>query len=261
MRKLAIVLGLGEVGKPIFNLLTRAYETTQVRTYDPLTVINPPTPGEVFDYMHICFPQTPRFFEYLKEYVILYEPKCIIIHSTLHPGTMMQLAKQYHEFSIDSPAIFYSPVRGNIKDGMEWGLKHYTKFFAGAFDYGPKNAAAIVLHLDQAGIPAKAVDSPKSLEYAKLFNLAYYGSCIAIFQEFERIVEAEDLNYDEIKTFIFSTEGESGGKVRRSFYYGGHIDGHCVIPALEKLVAAHDVDLFKDVILSNIRRERELTLK
>lgn len=264
-RKTAIVLGLGEIGRPIWNLLSSAYGVTEVRGFDPVKEINPPSPGEKFNFMHICFPQTqyfvPAVYEYAQKYLEDDEdkPNYIIIHSTLHPGTMKKLAFVFNIIANnDFPHVFYSPVRGNIRDDMEWGLKTYTKFVAGAYNY---STDTVIHHLKTAGMPAKQVSSPKSLEYSKLFNLAYYGTCIAIFQEIERVVESENLNYEEIKDFIFSTETDSKGKVPRPRYYGGHIGGHCVIPALEKLIAAHDSELFKSVILSNVKRERELTLK
>jgi UDP-N-acetyl-D-mannosaminuronate dehydrogenase len=262
-KKLALVIGLGEVGKPILEMLQDAYDESKVYGRD----IETPCWGKYgfkdeFEFMHICIPQTPKFLKIIADYVEQYDPQYVIIHSTLHPGTMRRIARRFNVvIDENQPHFYYSPVRANVRDGMKWGLTTYTKYVSGAFNYSSDD---VVDHLAGSGMPTKPVYSVASLEYAKLFNLAYYGTCIAIFQAFERIVEDQELDYDEIKEFIFSTQNEAqaGGKnVPRPYYYGGHIDGHCVIPALEKIVAAYDVDLFRAVIASNVKRERELTLK
>lgn len=261
VKKLAVVIGLGEVGKPIYKLLNDSYGEKEIygRDIDEPNWAHSQLPKPTFEFMHICIPQTPKFFGIVKSYVAQYEPVQVIVHSTLHPGSIKKINSQVYR---GDPTFYYSPVRGNLRDGMEWGLKTYTKFVAPMFNYiGVHNDSRVVDHLEGAQMPTKLVRSPESLEYSKIFNLAYYGTSIAIFQEFERIIEAKNLNYDEIKDFIFSTETDSAGLVPRPRYYGGHIGGHCIIPALEKIIAAHDVDLFKAVIESNVKRERELTLK
>jgi hypothetical protein len=269
---LALVIGMGEVGKPLFKLLSAHYGRFEVKSRD----LGPVAWKDTFQYLHICFPQTQNFLEAVADYVVEYSAPNVIIHSTLSPGMTEYLEARLLDANRSS--VFYSPVRANVRDGMIWGMKTYTKYLAPAKRTGMLNLEAVVQakeHLEGAGMSVKIVEDATSLEYAKLFNLAYYGVCIALFQEFERIVEEGaaltpacaqkgKLDYRVIRDFIGSTgeEAKKGGKdVPRPLYYGGFIGGHCIIPALEKLVAAHEIPLFEAVLESNIKRGRELLFR
>lgn len=250
-RKLAIVLGLGEVGKPIHNMLSSAYGFDEVKGKD----IGPLYPPYKFKYMHVCIPQSPSFIPALDDYVKEFEPEVIIAHSTLSPGISSYLDGRY-----DAP-VYYSPVRGNIKDGMRWSLGKYTKYLA-AYGYSESEVKPVVDHLEGAGFKVKFINDPFALEWAKLLDLVWYGLNIAFYQEIERLSEKKNFDYDVIREFITSTPGESEGKVQRSFFYGGYIGGHCVIPAVEKIMAGEPECTFRmmlrAVLESNIKRREEL---
>lgn len=260
-RNLAVVIGLGEVGAPILELLTGAYGH-RVRGRD---IEEPdwrfggsPLKDPKFEFMHICFPETTNFLKEVAGYVTKYDPDILIIHSTLSPGLTEKVSKYLKGLR----GVFFSPVRGNMRDGMIWSLKAYSKFLAPCSKTGIDSdiIARAKAHLEGASMSVELVSNAKTLEYAKLLDLAYYGTCIAVFQEIERIVEAENLQYATIKEFIASTEEESQGKVPRTLYYGGHIRGHCVIPAIEKILGEHDIPLLRAVLESNMKRYRELLL-
>lgn len=268
MKTLAVVIGLGEIGETIRKMLVDAYGVNQVKGRD---IDTPDWKNYQFKFMHICFPQSPTFTDDIGEYMDVYHPEIVIIHSTLSPGMTDWL--QAHLSETMTPdlttayrSIFYSPVRGNVKDGMEWCLKHYTKYIAGSVDTRKVmevNARAnAVLHLKEAGFKVKVIeDSALSLEYAKLLDLCWYGLNIAFYQEVARIEEKGNLDPVLIKNFIESTPVESEGKVPRHVFYGGFIGGHCVIQGIRKILAVHDVPMLRAVIDSNIKREIELTLK
>ena len=262
MSKLAIVIGGGEIGTPIYEMLRDAYGKEAFCRDAEKPVWESLFPGRSFTFLHICFPQTIDWTKHVLGYVEKYKPKAVIIHSTLHPGTTEQLNEL-------CPIFYYSPVRGNIKDGMRWSLEHYTKYVS---RLGPDRKGApakhenwekldqkVLDHLNGAGLKVKMVDDTTSLEYAKVLDLCWYGLNIAFYQELERICEPL-LDYPIIREFIESTPTESEGKVSRTVYYGGFIGGHCVIPAFEKLLALHDVPMIKAALESNIKRERELTM-
>lgn len=267
----AVVIGLGEIGKPILQLLSEAYDDkihdNRIRGRD---VEEPnwrfggiPLKDPTFTFMHICFPESTTFLNEVATYVSMYSPENLIIHSTLSPG-MTDKIGEYLWDTDGLPGIFYSPVRGNTRDGMIWGLKTYTKFFA---PYRMTYLMAKDLisftkdHLEKAGMNVQVINSAISLEYGKLFNLAYYAACISFFQGLERIVEAKSLNYDVIKQFISSTEEESEGKVPRPLYYGGYIGGHCVIQGVEKILAQNNMPLLEAILESNIKRYKERLFK
>ena len=245
MSKLALVIGEGEIGTPIFELLASTHNPDEIFCRD----IEEPPWHHQFSFLHICFPQNINWNEAIWKYVNSYKPKAVIIHSTLHPGSTEQLNKI-------KPIFYYSPVRGNIKDGMKWSLLQYTKYLAGPTDH--RIFQYLKDHMSKT-FKIKMVQDTTSLEYAKILDLCLYGLNIAFYQELERI--AEPHNYNLIRDFIESTTSESEGKVPRVIYYGGFIGGHCVVPAFEKLLALHDVPLIKAALDSNIRRERELTIR
>ena len=140
--KLAVVLGLGEIGGPIFHMISDAYGDDQVYDKD-IEPANWSHRKFHFKYMHVCIPQSPAFLPALKEYVAEYQPEYIIIHSTLSPGMTSYLD------SVFIAPVFYSPVRGNINDGMRWSLERYTKYVA-AFGYAEHEYRPVVDHLKKA---------------------------------------------------------------------------------------------------------------
>jgi hypothetical protein len=258
-RRLAIVLGLGEVGHHVWVMLAKAYgvssppsETDPVQCYDPYKIpeqLRYPPIGE-FEFMHVCYPQGPGFVQSIQEYAEKYEPSHIIIHSTISPGILENLQPNVHAM------LHYSPVRGNMRDGMMEGLKGYTKYIASFMQHLPGEEDAQV-HLIGAGFKIKPVSQINALIWAKLLDLAWYGLNIAFYQEVERIVP-ELWDYNVVKDFIESTPVESEGKARRELFYGGYIGGHCVIQGIEKILAEKDIPMLRAVIDSNIKREVEL---
>lgn len=266
-RHLAVVIGLGEIGRPIYQMLSEAYGRNEVRGKD--LFYPDPDSGitramdHTFRYMHTCFPQSPDFVQQLRDYIREYSPKCVIIHSTLSPGMTTYLDGEFSS-KIESddppgdhyPDIFYSPVRGNIKDGMLWSLKKYTKFVAG-FGIDGIDITMMLQHLTEAGFKVRYVEDPYALECAKIWDLAWYGLNIAFYQVMERTLN--ETAVDVTRVFIESTPAESEGKAPRTLLYGGHIGGHCVIQAIEKVLAEWDIPMLRAALDSNIKRSLELT--
>jgi hypothetical protein len=246
--KLAVVLGLGEIGQPIFQMISDAYGDDLVYDKD-IGPANWSHHNYHFKYMHVCIPQSPSFVPALTEYVKQYGPQYIIIHSTLSPGVSMYLDSLYEA------SVYYSPVRGNIKDGMLWSLERYTKYVA-AWNYSEE----VVQHMKKAFPKTVFVEDPTALEWAKILDLAWYGLNIGFYQEAERLSEEKNFDYGVVKEFIKSTPEESEGKAARTLFYGGYIGGHCVIQAIEKVLSQKDIPMLREVIFSNIQRQEELLL-
>jgi len=246
--KEAIVIGLGEIGEPIHQMIKDAYGPDEVWGWDLRHLVKPELH---FKFMHICFPQSSKFVSALKGYVELYHPEHIIIHSTLSPGILAYLD------SILNATVYYSPVRGNLKDGMRWSLEKYTKYIASYNDF---EKDLVLKHLRTAGFPAESVTDPNALEWAKILDLAWYGLNIGFYQEIERLSEETGFDYSVVSNFIKTTPEESDGKAARTLFYGGYIGGHCVIPAIEKVLASKNIPMLRAVIDSNIKRGEELLL-
>src|SRR5437868_5842335 len=120
MSQKVIVVGLGEVGKPLFEIIKTRYEVFGVD-------IDLTAPLNRCDVMHICFPFDDRkFVGQVLDYIRRYQPALAIINSTVSPGTTRCLARE------SGLAVVNSPVRGK-HTRMQEELLNYTKFI-GALD-------------------------------------------------------------------------------------------------------------------------------
>ena len=109
------------------------------------------------------------------------------------------------------------------------------------------------------GFKTKICASSLETEFMKIVNTTYYGICIAWFQEIERICDKYNLNVENVREFIKSTGDESGGRVPRPVYYGGHIGGHCVISNALLLQQTFPSKFIGALLESNEKRKKETT--
>lgn len=278
----ALVIGMGEVGEPLWKMLVKAYGANEVKARD----IKPAWMNFTFEFLHICFPQNQNFIDNVVKYAQIYKPQQIILHSTVSPGmtdriyeellmkfgTPSAINPDIIRLSSTSPMVYFSPVNANTRDGMEWGFKTYTKYLApsalarecpidSAIPDRLKIRAEEIIsaadHLTGAGFKVELVSNLKALEYAKLLDLCWFGVNIAFFQEVERLLDDED--YQVLKNFMTMIDEKSEGKAPRVVFYGGYIGGHCVVPAMEKILAVTDSGMLKEALISNIKRKEELT--
>ena len=96
-----IVLGTGEVGRPLLNILSKEFDCVAV-DIKPVDVSKP------CSVLHVCYPfQIPDFVWTTMGYVNKYQPALTIINSTVAPGTTREV-----QGVIGDRALAYSPVRG-----------------------------------------------------------------------------------------------------------------------------------------------------
>jgi len=238
-----IIIGLGEVGSGLYELVKQFHET-ETLDLKPKHIVGSS------DVMHICFSYNKEFVDNALNYVKQFEPKLLLIESTTRPGTTDAIAKK-----LPKTLVCHSPVRGRHEDTIVLGLKTYTKYLGPCSNEAAEFAKE---YYQDLGLKVYIAKSPLETEFAKLMNLSYFGACIGIFQEFERIVEKYNLKRDDIMNFIESTQTDSNGKVPRPLYYGAYIGGHCVTPALERLQEFCEFQIFKEVLKSNERRLKEI---
>ena len=120
-----IVAGLGEIGLPILKILSKkekivGYDIDKKLMNEKKFLQLNELPTSL---LHIAIPVTSKFdFDVIQLYK-KFKPDCIVIHSTIPPGTTERLQKK-----LSSP-IIYSATRG-VHKRMLRDLKRYTKFFA-----------------------------------------------------------------------------------------------------------------------------------
>lgn len=238
MRKSKVVVaGLGEVGKPLFELISKHHDVIGVD-------ISPASRIEEADILHVCYPfQMKDFIGETARYISLFKPTLTIVNSTVAVGTTRAIAER------TGAAVVNSPVRGKHARMLE-ELSIYTKF-VGAIDTSARDQA--VRHLESVGLKTKSLSSPEATELAKLTETTYFGLMIAWAQELERYCDQSGQNYDEIVSFYDEIKFFPPVK-----YFPGVIGGHCVMPNIKILSKyTHSVVLEAIQASNKMKAERD----
>lgn len=232
-----VVAGLGEVGKPLFEVLSRHYDVIGVD-------ISPAERIEQADVLHICYPfQIKDFIGETARYIELFKPAVTIVNSTVAVGTTRAIAER------TGTAVVNSPVRGKHARMLE-ELQKYVKFIGAADPAVGEEAAA---HFQAAGLKTKILSSPEATELAKLTETTYFGVMIAWAQEVERYCDQSGQSYEEVTSFY-----DEIGFFPAVKYFPGVIGGHCVMPNIKILSKYTHSPLLEAIQLSNkMKVERE----
>ena len=243
-----VVAGLGEIGLPILKILSKkenvvGYDLNEkLMNKTKFTKLNElPT-----SFLHVAIPVTTKFNSNLVQLYKKFKPDCIVIHSTIPPGTTEKLQKK-----LDSP-IIYSATRG-IHKRMLKDLKRYTKFFA-ISNSAPKKQWAIKTFskkMKNYVIKTKQMSKPETLELAKILcDTSYLGWLINYSQITNVIAKNFGVNYDEMWKFSDEIHKILGNRPKM---YPGYIGGHCVIPNLE-LINNKTLNLIKEMNTSYVKK-------
>ena len=233
-----VVVGLGEVGRPLFEVVSKEYQAIGV------DISPPPEPFAEVDILHICFPfGVADFVGETARYIALFRPRLTIINSTVAVGTTRAVAKR------TGAAVVNSPVRGKHAH-MKEDLLRYTKFVGGL---NPADAKRAADHFHSLGIKTNVLSSSEATELAKLTETTYFGLMIAWAQEIERYCDQLGVNYEEIVSFYDEINFFPPIK-----YFPGVIGGHCVMPNIKILRELHSSDILEAIESSNKHKiERE----
>tara|TARA_A100001037_G_C15113613_1_gene620271 strand:- start:576 stop:1337 length:762 start_codon:yes stop_codon:yes gene_type:complete len=234
-----IVVGLGEIGKPILKLISKkelvvGYDLDKklmdTKKFKKLETLQT-------RFLHIAIPVTKKFNSNTIELCDKFQPECIVIHSTISPGTTEKLQKK-----LELPVIF-SATRG-VHKRMLKDLKRYTKFFA-ISKTAPRKTWAISQYqstMKKCGIKTEKMSTPETLELGKILcDTSYLGWLINYAQLTNMIAIQYGVNYDEMWKFSEEIHELLGNRPKM---YPGFIGGHCVIPNLD-LVKNETLDTIK----------------
>jgi len=232
-----VVVGMGEVGKPLFEIVSRHYEAVGVD-------ITPVGRIEDVDVLHVCFPfGIEDFVGEAVRYIEYFQPALTILNSTVAVGTTRRIAER------TGAAVVNSPVRGkHVRMVQE--LISYTKF-VGALDLATGMLAAE--HFESIGMKTKILSSPEATELAKLTETTYFGVLIAWAQEVERLCDKTGQHFSEIGSFW-----EEIKYLPPVQFFPGIIGGHCVMPNIRILRELGPAVLIEAIEASNnMKIERE----
>jgi UDP-N-acetyl-D-mannosaminuronate dehydrogenase len=250
-----LVVGLGEVGRPLFELLR---ESGRFEVYgfdvdtDKMRELGQTALPKDVDVMHICIPcvNKEEFVKSVTGYVERFKPRLVIINSTVSLGTSMEV----HERCGGGCLVAHSPVRGVHKslEHMKWELRRWIKYVGGV---NAKSSKAAKQHFEKLGLKTKVLRSCLETELAKLFETTYRAWMIACFQEMHRISKRLGADFDNVVDFL-----EDVHKVRfdRPIMFPDVIGGHCLIPNTELLLKSYDSEFLRLILKSNEKRKEEI---
>jgi UDP-N-acetyl-D-mannosaminuronate dehydrogenase len=230
-----VVVGLGEVGEPLLELLGERFDAVGV---DVDTAV--PDDGAPVSVMHICFPfEIDDFVGETARYVERFSPGLTIIDSTVAVGSTRAVHRQ------TGAPIAHSPVRGKHQR-MKDELFGYSKYVGGV---DLPSAVEASVHFESVGLTTKILSTPEATELAKLTETAYFGLLIAWAQEVDRYCDQVGADYDQVASFF-----EEIDFFPPVTYFPGVIGGHCVMPNIDILSRVDRSDLLSAIQSSNARR-------
>ena len=233
-----IILGMGEVGETLFDLLVdRKFDCigidlddSKCKNYTENEIIENP------QYLHVCLPgELEKFTDIVIEWINkIKNIQVVVIHSTVKPGTTKTIQER------SSIPILFSPVRGVHRRFLD-DIKKYTKFIS--FD-GTKIDSKIKKDLENRFEKVDWMSTTKTAELAKiLVDTTYYGWLINYAQITKMICEKENVDFDEMWKFADEIHENLGNRPKM---FPGIIGGHCVIPNLN-LVEYENLEIIKKI--------------
>jgi len=201
-------------------------------------------------FLHIAIPGTDNLIDNVLKLYKKFQPECIVIHSTIRPGTTEKLQKK-----IPIPVI-YSATRG-VHKRMTYDLKRYTKFFVISAS-APRSkwaSSRYVKVMKDCGIKTKKMSNPETLELAKIICDTSYLGWLVNYAQLSNIVAIEyGVNYDEMWSFSDEIHKFLGNRPKM---FPGFIGGHCVIPNLD-LIHNQTLNLIKKLNDSYGKKIKEM---
>ena len=215
--KSQLIIGNGEVGQSLFNVLATLYrwsiciQDKNKNFYDFY--------GK-YDVIHICYPFVTYFIQITKEYIKQYNPKLVIIHSTVPIGITRKI----------SPIAVHSPIRGTHPN-LEEGIKTFVKYFGG------KKAEEAAKIFSNTGIVTQCFKKPETTEVIKLWDTFQYGVMIMLEKEIYKYCKQKKVDFNFVYKDANKTYNEGYKKLGRPElirpvlkHVKGKIGGHCIIP-------------------------------
>jgi hypothetical protein len=215
MRHHIVVGHRGEVGSALYDLLRLNNPRGEAIT--GLDIGSPPSVRTSLPiHLHITLPWSESFYADVDEYLDLYDPDVVVVHSTVPIGTC------------NAHGWVHSPIRGRHPDLLD-SLRTFRKHFGGAA------AADAAAPFTDRGVNTEIHHSARTTEAGKLLELAQYGMQIRIVKEIDRFCRLQRLPFDEVYRRFAMTYNEGYRALGETRFVRpvlhpvpGPIGGHCV---------------------------------
>lgn len=225
-----IVIGLGEVGRAVYKVLTTHYKNifsldeNKPRDAKDFNFVDIPANAK-FDVVHICFPYSKRFVNMVKFYQAIACANLVVIHSSVPIGTTARLGS----------CAVHSPVIGNHPHLFE-GIKTFVKYFGGNYKPTAKRAKELFA---KCGVKGQ-ICLPEESEALKLLLNVGYGLGIIFEKEVFEFCKTRHINFKTVHDLAIQNYNTgyarlNMGHAQRPIYAhkDGPIGGHCVIQNCE----------------------------
>lgn len=224
-----LIIGNGEIGKALYEVLSRDYSIF-IRDTDG------PEYGDI-DVLHIAFPPSSTFVDDVSNYIEMYNPDLVIVYSSTPIGTCEKIG----------PSIVHSPVEGrhpkladSIRFGVRWvGSEDLTAIASAVALWSPFVAAI------------RSLGHSSHTEFLKMRSTAKYGINL-VWTDYEAsVVKDIGMDFDALKRFDEDYNDLYRGMGMSQFQRyildppGGSLGGHCIIPNAEILDSQYPHDMLK----------------
>ena len=218
-----LILGMGEVGSALYELLTERKIDVEGFDADDTKCKLSMTEAIICNgMMHVCIPYNVTFVSDVVQATFEYNPKVIIIHSTIPSGTCSEITRAIE----GKIPLFYSPIRG-VRERLLQDLKLYDKFIA---PHRPSFEDELKVRFGEIAW----YESVASLELAKIMETTYYGFLIAFRKDIDEKFADMKLDSQIFWEFCFEVHLHLGTRPVM-VNDGEKIGGHGVINNLDLL--------------------------
>ena len=208
--KHAIIGYKGEVGRCVYEFF-KGEDRIGVELNEDFKI-------DKVDFMHVCINYTMDFVTEVKRYEQIFMPECIIIYTTVIPGTTEACG----------PKAVHSPIEGRHPNLLEY-FKKFRRMIAGEnFDM------AYDLFMER-GILVYVYSDPKITELGKLFSTTRYGINLMIADMEKKVCDELNLDYHEVVSLyqkfyneLYRGNGEDKFVQSTLTPPNGKIGGHCI---------------------------------
>ena len=208
-----LIIGKGEVGMSLYNILSIYYSTLVIDEKWK-------TKLKDVDIIHICFPYDEKFIGEVTKYRLKFNPKYVIIHSTVSVGTSRILK------AIHSPIIGIHPF-------LKESILTFTKFLSG------EGASEVADIFRRVGMKVYLFKDQETTELMKLIDTTFYGICVEYTKEIKKLCEENGVPF-EAWTIYNQNYNDGYEKLGLKLYVRPNlvpimktIGGHCVLPNCE----------------------------
>lgn len=204
----SLIIGMGQIGGALYEL----FPDSQTLDLNEEEIKLP------IDIMHVCIPYNNEFMVAVQGYIDKYQPKHVVVYSTVAIGTCKKLGNN----------VVHSPVEGK-HPLLAKSMRLFTRWIG-----GPKETATVVQELWKDIVPCKLVKSSDYTEFLKLQSTSKYGINIVFADYVDKTSSKLGMDYDLVKEFD-ADYNRLYSRLRYKQYRRyildppkGKIGGHCV---------------------------------